>query len=530
MVWKKIKIKWFTLVELIIVITILAILATIAFISFNGYIKNSRDSNRVSTLNSIKKWLEIFAVKTGNFPSPDEISWSGYLHWVVLNSVGNISESISRNININKPTTDPLTWDKYKYGVNYLKTEYQIASVLETSLSHTHFPLLETTYAASSIYKAKVDGNYKGYIIFSTGWNNYIGNIPSLLYANTGSVFLASTGTYYIVDKKNNLPYKVDNSSSVNIAGDEMIQQITNNSASILTGVNITNITADTISNVFTWNILSSFWGNIDAIKTNVLWVNPTPAALIPPANCNYGENGISWVCRDPYWNNVILMMHFDGASGSTNFTDEKWNIFTNSTTVNTISTSKYKFWNGSVRSQNNGNNIMTTPHNADFNFLNNNFTIEWWLHPTANTNGWIFGKRTNSSNEHSPITIQQMAGTTWPKISFFLSISNATWDFSYTSSVEMVVNTWNHFAIVREGSSFYLFMNGQKYTATTSFASPLMSNTKAISLVWVSLWGDSTWMDYQWYNGYMDEFRVTKWIARYTTWMTIPEYIYPNQ
>lgn len=61
----------FTLVELIIVITILAILATISFISFKNYSKSSRDTNRVSTLKNMEKWLDIFALKIWKYPNPE---------------------------------------------------------------------------------------------------------------------------------------------------------------------------------------------------------------------------------------------------------------------------------------------------------------------------------------------------------------------------------------------------------------------------------------------------------------------------
>ena len=61
----------FTLVELIIVITILAILATIAFISFQWYTKDSRDTNRLATINSLEKWLQIHQVKVWKLPLPE---------------------------------------------------------------------------------------------------------------------------------------------------------------------------------------------------------------------------------------------------------------------------------------------------------------------------------------------------------------------------------------------------------------------------------------------------------------------------
>jgi len=61
---KNLNYKWFTLVELIVVITILAILWTIAFISLQWYSKSARDSKRISDIQNIKKYLELFALNT----------------------------------------------------------------------------------------------------------------------------------------------------------------------------------------------------------------------------------------------------------------------------------------------------------------------------------------------------------------------------------------------------------------------------------------------------------------------------------
>ena len=45
--------KAFTLVELIVTIILLAILSSISFITINKYIKESRDSKRISDINSL---------------------------------------------------------------------------------------------------------------------------------------------------------------------------------------------------------------------------------------------------------------------------------------------------------------------------------------------------------------------------------------------------------------------------------------------------------------------------------------------
>ncbi len=59
----KLKRKWFTLVELIVVVTILAILGTIGFISYNGYLVWVRDSNRLAQIDQLSDGLELFRAK-----------------------------------------------------------------------------------------------------------------------------------------------------------------------------------------------------------------------------------------------------------------------------------------------------------------------------------------------------------------------------------------------------------------------------------------------------------------------------------
>ena len=55
--------KAFTLVELIVTITILAILWTIAFILFQGYLRDARDSVRLSDFKNIQKAFSLILTK-----------------------------------------------------------------------------------------------------------------------------------------------------------------------------------------------------------------------------------------------------------------------------------------------------------------------------------------------------------------------------------------------------------------------------------------------------------------------------------
>lgn len=247
----------FTLVELIVVITILVILGTIAFSSLTGFSGNARDSDRVTTLKNIESGLDLHQIKSGTYPTPENIIGTGVINNTVLSSVGIIGDTISRIIKINKIPTDPLSKTNYVYGVNSSQSQYQIATTLENTIAYNKF--LPIVYADSSL-QARVNGNYSGYIKYMSGTETWIANIPSLLFNNTGSTNLLSTGTYFVVNKQQNLPYKIDDKTQIqNKNPDDIIKTITNTPTATLTGARIDNITKETLANTFTGTLLASF-------------------------------------------------------------------------------------------------------------------------------------------------------------------------------------------------------------------------------------------------------------------------------
>lgn len=178
--------KAFTLIELIIVITILAILATIAFISFQNYTKDARDWNRVSTLTQLQKWLELYTIKTGNYPNPEGTIFTGSFNTTPLAFVGNIWENISRLINMNEIPTDPLSKDNYKYGISEKQQYYQIAATLENKTAYVIWNFQWLLKDTLNIYK-----------------------LPGLLFTWDPNFNLNQT--YFLENKWINIPYTLDN-------------------------------------------------------------------------------------------------------------------------------------------------------------------------------------------------------------------------------------------------------------------------------------------------------------------------------
>lgn len=150
--------KGFTLVELIIVITILAILATIAFVSFQSYTKDARDANRTATIKNIEKGLELFTIKTGNFPTPDEpTTFTGGLDGKVKISQGIVWDGVATIINMNTTPLDPNDKSKYTYSTFWDDNKYyQVAINAENN--QTSF--IPETYAFTP-KSAIVKWNYR---------------------------------------------------------------------------------------------------------------------------------------------------------------------------------------------------------------------------------------------------------------------------------------------------------------------------------------------------------------------------------
>lgn len=280
---KRQQIKAFTLVELIIVITILAILATIGFMSYQSYTSDARDANRITTLKQISNWLDITYTKKASYPMPDWTINTGSINWIVYSYKWTIWDSVSKTLRMDK-TTDPSSKEEYIYWINTDKTQYQIAAVLENNVVANIWNIAETTYADLGLI-AKVSGNYPGYIKFSSWSENWIANIPSLLWNNTWSVNLLATATQYVVNKKTNLPYKLSSSTDLGSKdANTIIKEITWTWVASLTSVNITNIkTSSDVVNNFTWVLLASFWWNIDIVTKKVLANSSISVAIETP-------------------------------------------------------------------------------------------------------------------------------------------------------------------------------------------------------------------------------------------------------
>jgi hypothetical protein len=322
--------------------------------------------------------------------------------------------------------------------------------------------------------------------ISATGYASFIAGDNAALSVTSNSILPLNTWTHIAVVRASNVTKMFING----------VQQSSTHSGS----VNIPNDATTVYIGAF--NSGNNFYnGYIDDFRVTKAvaryTANFTPPGAIPST---------VHLDADPWWLNTVLALRFDGAQGSTVFTDLKGKTVTSYGNT-LISTVKSKF--GQAAYFDGTGDYLTVPNNSDFDFGSGNFTIEGWIN-TSNTNSNIIGKRPNVS--WGPFSIIVNAG----KLNARYCVTAGSWAIDISSTDSIDTGAWVHFAVVRNGSSFLLFVNGTLQAATGTNASPLMTVTDP---VYIGANSDESGA----LTGYIDDIRVTKGIARWTTTFTPP-------
>ena len=225
----------------------------------------------------------------------------------------------------------------------------------------------------------------------------------------------------------------------------------------------------------------------------------------------------------------VSLLLHGNGTNGSTTITDSSLTPKTVTAVGNAqISTAQSKFGGSSIAFDGTGD-YLTVPVSSDLELGTGNFTIELWFYiaanSTPNSNGTRFaqliGNVTNVILNGIELNVVGNATTTGLGFEFINTVAGTQYKVSFTGSVSQ--STWHHIAVVRNGTTTSIYFNG------TSVASGTLGN-QAISLVnpiWIGGLNVSGFN--HWLNGYIDDLRITKGVARYTSNFTPPTLPFPD-
>lgn len=223
----------------------------------------------------------------------------------------------------------------------------------------------------------------------------------------------------------------------------------------------------------------------------------------------------------DAFFSNVSSLLHFDGADGSTTFTDEKGIIWTPSGDAK-ISTAQSKFGGASLLLDGSGDYVQTAD-SADFAFGAGNFTVEGWFRESVTgAIRQIVGQHTTQSNVNSSFLVLSDSG----KLTLNVFVGGTIYAIAAASAHS--TGTWHHFAAVRDGSTLRLFLNGTS-VGTASIGSGSVNDSSRP--VYVGVVGNDSGPDPggYYFNGHIDDLRITKGVARYTADFTPPTAAFPS-
>ena len=224
----------------------------------------------------------------------------------------------------------------------------------------------------------------------------------------------------------------------------------------------------------------------------------------------------------DVNYNDVSLLLKMEGSDGSTTFIDSSNAGRTVSAESNAaISTSQFKFGGSSYDANNTSTKL--TVSNSVLPSGATDFTIEAWIYvetlPStavgSDSDCYIFanwGGTTNSlqfslHRENGLIIIQRVSGT-----NILIADQGNLNGWS--------INTWYHVAATRSGNTWRVFRDGIQLGSDTYSGANYLGSSDSI------IGGTGNTNGY--FKGYLDNFRISSGIARYTSNFSVPTAAFP--
>ena len=214
----------------------------------------------------------------------------------------------------------------------------------------------------------------------------------------------------------------------------------------------------------------------------------------------------------DPYWSSVVALLPMDGTNGSTTFTDIKGGTWT--PTSATISTTQSKFGGASAYF---GASSQAKIVGPAFPYGSSNWTVEFFYYYTGvEPSSATFFDMTAISGGTDTVQFNSAE-----VIGVYLKPGGTQMSFA-SSPLGWTHNSWHHVAVTRNGSTVTLWCDGVSAGTMTVSGSLATSNA-----FWINNQNFGT--THYSTMSYIDEFRVTVGVCRYTTTFSPPTAPFPT-
>ena len=237
----------------------------------------------------------------------------------------------------------------------------------------------------------------------------------------------------------------------------------------------------------------------------------------------------MSWVITgsektpvDPYRSQVSLLLHGDGANGSTTITDSsptpKTVTAVGNAQINTTVTDAFGRTGVGVIAFDGSGDQLTVPSSEDFTLgSSGTYTVELWFYASGAQSSFAvlastFDNFNTAFTSRWGLVINNVGRLVWYD-------SAGSGPGSLSSLAAINTDQWNHVAITGSGSTVTMWLNGM--SQGTMSGGRVYTTTSSLKVGYVTAAA--------YFNGYIDDLRITKGIARYTANFTPPTAPFPD-
>jgi hypothetical protein len=193
----------------------------------------------------------------------------------------------------------------------------------------------------------------------------------------------------------------------------------------------------------------------------------------------------------------VAVSLDFEGANGSTTFTDTSGKVWTANGSAQISTAQAYAGTSSGYFEGSSGSSYISTPAHANFNFSNRPFVIQGWFYPTSMPGSrGLFSRRISAV--YGQLELQYGgAGTITALIA---NPTLTTWAYVHGfSGVALTANTWNKVRLESTGTLMTLYVNDVACSNPLNHT-PLADTTAPF---YIGRGGDGA------YFGYIDNFTI---------------------
>lgn len=211
----------------------------------------------------------------------------------------------------------------------------------------------------------------------------------------------------------------------------------------------------------------------------------------------------------------TVVLLHMDGSNGGTSFPDVNAGGSAHTWTPNSATTSTAQFKFGTASCSVGSTGWIDTPDSTNFTLGSGNFTIDAWVYRSGGdgTSRYFCGQ-CDASGSASSITagIHLSTGNV-----FEGTVASGAVLTQVTGTTTFTTTGWNHVALVRTGNILKLFVNGIQEGGNVAFNSTVNDNANNYAVGRLGALPSQQW------NGFIDEFRLSLGVARWTANFTPP-------